>query len=333
MAAAFQHRDGTAIITGGNDRSRTLPDLQNLDLNLLRVFDAVMRERHVTRAAEKLHLSQPAVPNALARLRHALGDELFLRKPGGVEPTSLSLSLAGPVAEVLDRLHQMLAVHHPFDAATTDRIFTVAFSEYAESVLAPPLLELLRKEAPHALLAIRHADRTNMIELLEGGAAELAIAVLPEPPALYTRVRLLPEGFLTLVRQGHPLAEGPMTVERFAAFPHLLHSPNGSREGALDGPMAEAGHPRRLGAVVAHLGAVPEILARTDMVMTLSGRLAMRMAETYGLVVRPCPVEIRHTRLSLVFHRRFEGDAGHAWLRRTLLAVAREVGPVPGVGA
>jgi LysR family transcriptional activator of mexEF-oprN operon len=308
-------------------------DLQNLDLNLLRVFDAVARERHVTHAAQKLNLSQPAVSNALARLRHALNDELFLRRPGGVEPTALALSLAGPVAEVLDRLRQTLAVHQPFDPATTDRVFTVAFSEYAESVLAPPMLEVMAKEAPNALLAISHADRTNALDLLEAGEAELAVAVLPEPPALYTRVRLLPEIFLTLMRAGHPLAEGPMTPERFTAYPHLLHSPNGSRDGALDGPLQEAGFPRRLGAVVAHLGAVPEILSRTDMVMTLSARLAMRLSEVHGLVVRPIPVEIKHTRLSLVFHRRFEADAGHAWLRRTLMAVAREVGPVPGVGA
>jgi DNA-binding transcriptional LysR family regulator len=293
----------------------------------------VARERHVTRAAEKLHLSQPAVSNALSRLRAALNDELFLRRPGGVEPTALALTLAGPVAEVLDRLRQTLAVHQPFDPATTDRVFPLAMSEYAESVLAPPLFELLAKEAPGALVAIRHADRTNALALLEAEQAEMAVAVLPEPPALYTRVRLLPEVFLTLMRRDHPLAEGPMTIERLAAWPHLLHSANGSRDGALDGPMAEAGHPRRLGAVVAHLGAVPEILLRTDMVMTLSARLATRLAEVHGLAVRPSPVPIRHTRLSLVFHRRFEADAGHAWLRRTLLAVAREVGPVPGVGA
>lgn len=306
-----------------------MADLQTLDLNLLRVFDAVARERHVTHAAEKLNLSQPAVSNALARLRTALKDELFLRRPGGVEPTALALSLAGPVAEVLDRLRTTLADQTPFEPATTQRVFTVALSEYAESVLAPPLLEVMHREAPNALLAVRHADRTNAQDLLEKGEAELAIAVLGEPPALYTRVRLLPEGFITLVRPGHPLAEGEMTLERFTAFPHLLHSPNGSRGGALDAPLEAAGFPRRLGAVVAHLGAVPEILARTDMVMTLSARLAQRLARTYGLVQRPCPVAFEHVRLSLVFHRRFEADAGHAWLRRLLLVVAREVGPVP----
>ncbi|HZF75351.1 MAG TPA: LysR family transcriptional regulator [Acetobacteraceae bacterium] len=311
----------------------SVADLQTLDLNLLRVFDAVARERHVTRAAERLNLSQPAVSNALARLRAALGDELFLRRPGGVEPTALALALAGPVAEMLDRLRDMLEVRAPFDPSTSGRVFTVGFSEYAESVLAPPLMEAMAREAPGCLLAIRHADRTNAFDLLEGCEAELACAVLPEPPAIYTRLRLLPEEFLCLLRRDHPLAEGPMDLERFTTYPHLLHSPNGSRDGALDGPLAEAGHKRRLGGVVAHLGAVPEILQRTDMVMTLSARLAQRLAEAHGLALQPVPVAIRHTRLSLVFHRRFEADAGHAWLRRLLLAVARQVGRVPDAGA
>jgi len=310
-----------------------LADIESLDLNLLRVFDAVARERHVTRAAEKLHLSQPAVSNALARLRQALGDELFLRRPGGVEPTALALSLAEPVAAVLDQLRRALTVQAPFDPATSDRVFTIGLSEYAESVLVPALLAAVTREAPRVLLAVRHTDRTNAIASLEGGHAEMVVGVLPEPPALYTRVRLLPEAFLVLMRADHPLAEGPMTVERFAAYPHLLHSPNGSRDGALDAPMEAAGHPRRLGAVVAHLGAVPEVLARTEMVMALSARLAIRLGEVHGLAVRPLPVELRHTRLSLIFHRRFEADSGHAWLRRLLLAVAREVPPVPGVGA
>ena len=302
-----------------------MADLGNLDLNLLRVFDAVARERHVTRAAERLNLSQPAVSNALSRLRAALGDELFLRRPGGVEPTALAQSLAQPVAEALDRIAEAISAQAPFDPAITDRVFPVAFSEYAEAVLAPRLLARMAQEAPRALLAIRHADRTNWEALLESEAAIIAVAVLPEPPALYTRLRLLPEAFCTLMRPGHPLATGELTPARFAGVPHLLHSPNGSRDGALDRATAEAGHPRRIGAVVAHLSAVPEILLRTDMIMTLSARLAHQLAEAHGLVARDPPVSTEHTRLSLVFHRRFEADAGHAWLRRLVLAIARDV--------
>lgn len=302
-------------------------DLGSLDLNLLRVFDAVARERHVTRAAQRLNLSQPAVSNALARLRAALGDELFLRRPGGVEPTALALSLAQPVAEALDRLAEALSSQAPFDPASSTRVFPVAFSEYAEAVLAPPLLDILAREAPRCLLAIRHADRTNWEALLTGGAATLAVGVLPEPPAIYTRLRLLPEAFCTLMRPGHPLAEGALTAERFVGVPHLLHSPNGSRDGALDAVLTEAGHPRRLGAVVAHLSAVPAILQRTDMIITLSARLARQLAEAHGLLMRDPPIEIRHTRLSLTFHRRFEADPGHAWLRRLILSIARDVEP------
>lgn len=302
-----------------------MTELSQLDLNLLRVFDAVARERHVTRAAERLNLSQPAVSNALARLRVALGDELFLRRPGGVELTALATALAGPIAEALDRLAETLSVRAPFEPATARRVFAVAMSEYAEAALAPRVLERIQAEAPNCLLAISHADRTNVEALLERGDAQLAIAVLGEPSALYTRVRMLPEAFMTVMRADHPLAEGELTLERFISFPHLLHSPNGSRDGALDRVLAEAGTARRLGAVVAHLSAVPEILQRTDMIMTLSARLATQMTESgHRLVVREPPISVKHTRLSMIFHRRFEADPGHAWLRRMLIAEARE---------
>lgn len=301
-----------------------MTELSQLDLNLLRVFDAVARERHVTRAAQRLNLSQPAVSNALARLRLALGDELFLRRPGGVEPTALASALAVPIAEALDRLAETLSVRAPFDPATARRVFTVAFSEYAEAALAPRVLARMAREAPDCLLAIRHADRTNAEMLLERGDAQLAIAVLPEPGALYTRTRLLPEAFLTLMRADHPLATGEFTLERFISVPHLLHSANGSRDGAMDVVLAGLGLSRRLGAVVAHLSAVPDILAQTQMIISLSARLARQMAGNHQLVVREPPVNVSHTRLSMIFHRRFEADPGHAWLRRLLLAEARE---------
>ena len=304
-----------------------MAELSNLDLNLLRVFDAVARERHVTRAAQRLNLSQPAVSNALTRLRGALQDELFLRRPGGVEPTELALSLMQPVAEVLDRLRDTLAVHAPFDPASADRVFQLGMSEYAEAVLGPPLLAHMAQAAPGCLVAIRHADRVNALQLLEREEAQMVIGTLSEPPSLYTRMRLLPEAFLTVLRPGHPLAEGELTLERFTSFPHLLHSPNGSRDGALDEPLREAGFPRRLGAVVAHLSGVPAILKGTDLVLSLSARLARQMAQAHGLVLRPCPILVPHTRLSLIFPRRFEADQGHAWLRRLLLAIAREATP------
>ena len=246
--------------------------LAGLDLNLLRVFDAVARERHVTRAAERLHLSQPAASNALARLRVALNDELFMRRPGGVEPTALALNLAGPIAEALDRLAETLVTQAPFDPATAKRVFPLALSEHAEAVLAPPLLAAMARDAPGCMAVISHADRTNADALLDCGAAQIAIGVLGEPTALCTRVMMLPEDFRVIMRAGHPLAEGAWDVERYLSVPHLLHSPNGSRAGAVDEELARTGQRRRLGAVVAHLATVPQILQhilqQTGMIMT-----------------------------------------------------------------
>ena len=192
----FQRADGTSIITAVNDAGPRMADLGNLDLNLLRVFDAVARERHVTRAAERLNLSQPAVSNALARLRAALGDELFLRRPGGVEPTALALSLAAPVAEALDRIAERSPPRRPSTPPPPTA------SSPSPSANTPR--RCWRRRCWRAWRRTRRAPCSPSATPTApmGGAAggrwrrAWRVGVLPEPPALYTRVRLLPEAFL-----------------------------------------------------------------------------------------------------------------------------------------
>lgn len=300
-------------------------DLNTLDLNLLRVFDTVMRERHVTRAAAALGLTQSAVSNALARLRHAFADELFVRRPGGVEPTALATSLAEPIATALDGVRAALALKLPFVPETATETFRIGMNEYAEAVLAAPLFAAVLGSAPGCTLVSRHVDRLDAATLLEADDIAIALAVLPEElPAHFTRILLLPDAFLTLMRPDHPLATGELTLERFVAVPHLVVSPNGSRFAALDAPLREAGHPRRVAATCGHFLAVADILRATDLVCSLSGRMARRIAATNGLVVRETPVAIRHARLSMAWHRRHDNHPAHVWLRRTLQAIARD---------
>ncbi len=300
-------------------------DLSTLDLNLLRVFDAVMRERHVTRAAGRLGLTQSAVSNALARLRAAFGDELFVRRPGGVEPTALATDLDPPIAAALDQVRAALALKLPFVPETAAEHFTIGMSEYAEAVLAPPLVAALAAQAPGCTLTIRHVDRTDAESLMEREDIALAMAVMPEElPAHFTRILLLPDEFATLMRPDHPLAQGEMTLERFAAFPHLVVSPNGSRRAALDEPMRAAGHPRRVSVTCGHFLAVADILLVSDLVCTMSARMGRRIAELRGLATRAKPVEIRHVRLSMAWHRRHDSHPAHIWLRRLLQALARD---------
>lgn len=301
-------------------------DLTTLDLNLLRVFDAVMRERHVTRAAARLGLTQSAVSNALARLRAAFGDELFVRRPGGVEPTALAADLDPPIAAALDQVRAALALKLPFVPATASDHFAIGMSEYAEAVLAAPLVAALAAEAPGCTLTIRHVDRTDAGPLMEREDIAIALAVMPEElPAHYTRILVLPDEFVTLLRPDHPLAEEELTLERFASFPHLVVSPNGSRRAALDEPMRAAGQPRRVAVTCGHFLAVADILLASDLVCTMSGRIGHRIARVRGLAVRTTPVDVRHMRLSMAWHRRHDSHPAHVWLRRTLQALARAV--------
>ncbi|MCC7427702.1 MAG: LysR family transcriptional regulator [Alphaproteobacteria bacterium] len=298
-------------------------DLSRLDLNLLRVFEAVLAEGHVTRAAQRLGLTQPAVSGALARLRAAFADPLFVRVPGGVEPSALARELAGPVQAALDGVRTALALRLPFDPATAETVFAIGMSEQAEAVLTPSLIAATSREAPRALVAIRHTDRLDALARLDDGTIELALGVLPDPPPRFTRVMLLRDSFVALMRPGHPLARGALTLEGFTAYPHLLVSPNGTRDGALDQPLAAAGHPRRLGAVVAHYGAVPPILMGSDLICTFSGRLARPMAAAHGLLAKAPPVMLRHARLGMIWHRRHDRHPAHTWLRRRIQALAR----------
>lgn len=301
-------------------------DLTTLDLNLLRVFDAVMRERHVTRAAGALGLTQSAVSNALARLRHAFGDELFVRRPGGVEPTALAADLADPIGTALDQVRAALAMKLPFVPATATDIFRIGMNEYAEAVLAAPLFSSVLAEAPSSTLTTRHVDRLDAQAMLDRDDIEIAITVLPEElPAHFTRILLLPDRFVTLMRPDHPLAEGEFTPERFVSTPHLVVSPNGTRFAALDQPLREAGFPRRVAATCGHFLAVADILLATDLLCTMSGRMGRRIAHVRGLVVRDTPVEVKHVRLSMAWHRRHDSHPAHVWMRRKLQAIARDL--------
>jgi len=301
-------------------------DLSALDLNLLRVLDAMMAERNVTRAARRLGVTQSAVSNALARLRRLFQDDLFVRTPGGMEPTALARDLAGPVGAALDAVRGALALMVPFDPATAATAFALGMSEYAECVLGPPLVAALRAEAPGAGLTIRHADRDDAFERLERGEIGLAVGVLPEPPAHMTRVMLMRDRFVTLMRPDHPCATGDFTLQRFLAHPHALVSPTGSRTGAVDRALETLGLSRRVAVVGAHMLAVAPMLLGSDLLCTASERLARPMADAHGLAVRPTPVDAGITRIAMVWHRRDDRAPSHVWLRRRLAEIATGLG-------
>jgi DNA-binding transcriptional LysR family regulator len=301
-------------------------DPRQLDLNLLRVFDAVMSTRSVSRAAEGLGLTQPAVSNALARLRTALDDELFLRTPKGMEPTARALALAAPLKSALDGIDAALVPEHPFDPASARDVFLVGASDHGETALVPRLAAWLAEEAPGIALRVRHADRGDAFALLERGEIDLALGVLPEPPSHMVRVIVMRDRFVSLVRADHPAADD-WTLDAFRAAGHVLVSPTGDERGAVDRALSAMGKARRVAVVLSHYGGLAHLVRATDLVVTLPEHVAVTFAAAQGLVMREPPVRLGPVRLHAVWHRRDERRAAHVWLRRGLQRLARLPGP------
>jgi LysR family transcriptional activator of mexEF-oprN operon len=301
-----------------------LMNLDRLDLNLLRLFEALYAERHVTRAAMKLGLTQSAASNALRRLRESFQDDLFQRTPSGMEPTALAHALAAPVGAALEAVRAAVALNRPFEPAQAEESFTLGMSDYAEFVIAPPLVAALRERAPGVSLVIRHVDREVALALLDEDRVQLAIGIFPEPPARMTRTVLSRDELVVLMRPDHPAAGG-LDLETFLAWPHLLVSPVASREGAVDRALAVQGRSRRLTAVVSHHLVVAPILRSSDLLCTMARRLAAPLAAAFGLALRPVPagLGLGQQTTSLVFHNRYAQRPAHRWLRTLVAETAR----------
>lgn len=308
-------------------------DLDRLDLNLLRVFEALWAQRHVTRAAARLGLTQSAASNALRRLRGAFGDDLFQRTPAGMEPTALARELAGPVGAALDAVRAAAALNRPFDPARAEEGFTLGMSDYAEFVLAPPVIAALRARAPGVSVVVRHVDREVVTALLDEDRAHLAVGQLPEPPTRMTRIMLLRDELVVLMRPNHPAAREGLDLEAFLAWPHLLVSAVASREGAVDQALAGLGRSRRLAVVASHYLAAAPILRGSDLLCTTARRIAVPLAGAFGLVLLPVPAALAlgSQPTSLVFHNRYAQRPAHRWLRALITETARRLvaSPVP----
>ncbi|MBL0214808.1 MAG: LysR family transcriptional regulator [Myxococcales bacterium] len=300
--------------------------LQGVDLNLVVALDALLAERHVTRAAARLGITQSAASHALARLRDLLGDPILVRGPrGGMMPTPRAEELAPQIHRVLVDLAGVLR-GATWDPATMRRTFRIGASDYVELVLLPRLIERISRLAPGVELWV-HAFADHGDEELAAGTLDVVIGPprgSARPAASYEKV-LFDESFTCILRAGHPLADSRMTLARYCSVPHLLIAPRGTPGSFVDDALAELGKTRRVALAVPHFLVVPYIIAGSDLVATIATRVAARFSEALGLVTMPPPVQIPKFQIALAWHERNHRDAPQRWLREQLLAVAAEV--------
>ena len=298
-------------------------DITGFDLNLLKAFEALHAERHVTRAGQRIGLSQSAMSGALTRLRELFGDELFVRSPAGMQPTPRATDVAGPVSAALRLLREALQAD-AFDPTAADHTVTIAMTDYAAFVLLPPLLARLAVEAPRLDVRVRGIfGRTEALDLLDGGTADLAVGFPVEASARILARPLLREGFACIARQGHPAFAEDAGPEAFAAAPHLLVSPEDDRTGIVDRELAAIGLRRRIVLSLPQFLAAPFVVARTDLVATLAARVARRFAAAgLGIAVHEPPIALPDWPLAMIWHRRMDDHPAATWLRGRIGEIA-----------
>ena len=295
-----------------------------IDLNLLVVFDAVMRERNVTRASRLVGLSQPAMSHALARLRYMLKDDLFVRSPKGMLPTPRAEQLALPIRSALDGLQHSLEPTQFIPAEATGR-FRVAVDNYSAIVLVGLLVRRISKAAPGVVLEFRPSGTLNIVDLLDRGELDLAIGILPEQGERFSRAPLLRDDFVVVLRKDHPEARArELSLENFAALPHLAISSGRYGTDFVDQALARRNLTRRIQLRAPFLSAV-RVLAASEMVSVLQRRVAEELVRYRPLTIRALPHAAPTTETDMLWPRWLDHQPAHRWLRETIGAAAKSL--------
>jgi DNA-binding transcriptional LysR family regulator len=290
-------------------------DLKDLDLNLLLVFNQLLVERRVSRVAESMGVSQPAVSNSLARLRKLLGDELFLRTTKGMEPTPFAVQLAEPVAYALGMLHSAVNQRSTFDPAKSDRAFTIGMTDIGEIYFLPTLMDALARSAPGVSVSTVRNTGINLKDEMESGHVDLAIGLLPQLKAGFFQRRLFRQRYVCMFRKGHRLDKRRITLDEFSNADHVVVVSAGTGHGKVDELLERGGVQRRVRLTVPHFVAVGHILHTTDMIATVPERFAQKVAGPFDLAYVAHPVALPEIAINIFWHAKYHKDPANQWLR------------------
>jgi DNA-binding transcriptional LysR family regulator len=295
-------------------------DTKRLDLNLLVTLETLLVEQNVTKAAARLHLSQPAVSAQLNRLRHEFDDPLLIPAQRGMTPTAKALELFDPLRQALDQVRATLVTHRNFNPAKARLTFAIACTDYLQAAVVRPLAVELRKRAPGVRVAIRYLDMSQLETQIARGDVDLAL-MTPQaaPPTLRTR-HLFDERYVLIGRRDHPRLRDRITVEEFAQLEHVMVSLDGGGfVSPVDDALAALGHKRQAALSAASFLFVPEIVSCSDFVALVPERLVGDRADK--LKVMACPFPIEGFAVGMVWHERNHGHSGQRWIREALVSL------------
>ncbi len=290
-------------------------ELKDMDLNLLVIFNQLLAERKVSKVAENLGLGQPAVSNALARLRKLFGDELFLRTSSGMQPTPFADQLAESIGYALGMIHGAVNAKTSFDPATSKRSFSIGMTDIGEIYFLPLLMEKIQKVAPFVSISTVRNTAINLKDAMEAGQIDLAIGLLPQLKAGFFQRRLFIQQYVCMFRSGHRLSKRKVLPADFYAADHLAIVSAGTGHSKVDEILDDGPLQRKVKLTVPHFVAVGHILQSTDLVATVPERLAERMAQPFNLKYVAHPVKLPQIAINLFWHAKYHKDPANQWLR------------------
>jgi DNA-binding transcriptional LysR family regulator len=299
--------------------------MMRYDLNLLPIFVALMEERSVTRASERLGMTQPALSNALARLRVMLKDQLFVRERYGIQPTPIALELAPSIAEALARLDDAVLGQQEFDPATAERLLTIAPNGYVEFVLVPAIVSRLQQVAPGIKLSLTPYGNELVETGVISGTTALVLGRIVDPPDNLVVQHLMDEGLACVVRADHPEIDSSISRDQYERLKHVNVMPPGRMRAGLFQALAQQKLRREVAISVTNFFAVAEMVAVTDHVATLPKLICRRLAHDPRLKVLPVPVDLGTFPVEMAWHVRYRQDPAHRWLRSLIGDVAAKL--------
>ena len=285
---------------------------------MLVVLNQLLIEKRVSVVGERLGLTQPAISNALNRLRRLLGDDLFLRTSRGMEPTPFATQLAEPIAYALNTIHNTLNQHSTFDPTTSSRKFTIGMTDIGEIYFLPTLMDAIARIAPEVSISTVRNTTINLRDEMEAGHVDLAIGLLPQLKSGFFQLRLFKQRYVCMFREGHSLDKEKMSLKEFSEADHVIVISPGTGHAQVDESIERKGIHRNVRLTVPHFVAVGHILSTTDMVATGPERYARECIKPFGLKFVSHPVALPEIGINIFWHAKYHKEPGNQWLRGLL---------------
>lgn len=291
-------------------------NISSIDVNLLVAFDAILKERNITLAANRVGISQPAMSNALTRMRNIFNDRLFVRTARGMEPTPYAEQLASPISGACALITKALQIDAGFDPATSARSFTFYMTDIGEIVFLPTILAYLKGDAPRIGIKVVRIPERDIQDAMTSGDVDLAVGLFPSLQAGFFQQRLYKDTFVCIVRADHPKIKTSLTKRQFMEVPHAVVSSAGTGHGAaVEKIIADQHLNRRMALAVPHFLSLPVVIAQTDLIATIPHRMALSLAGFSPIKVFKPPIKIPSFDIKQHWHERYHHDAANKWMR------------------